>query len=146
MSSVTFDYDEFIARFVHIGQAVAEGKLTEASVTAAYDSIASWQGADDDNSIYPYDPENGITLRKDVLYLMTCHVLTLQLWAGSGQSGRIASASQGSISTSFDLLKSNKDIPNYWFQTPCGQQFWIMTAAYRKGGRFYGVRHYHPWG
>ena len=67
MSSVTFDYDEFIARFVHIGQAVAEGKLTEESVTAAYDSIASWQGADDDNSIYPYDPENGITLRKDVL-------------------------------------------------------------------------------
>ena len=60
MSSVTFDYDEFIERFVHIGQAVADGKLTEASVTAAYDSIASWQGADDDNSLYPYDPEHGI--------------------------------------------------------------------------------------
>ena len=146
MSSVTFDYEEFINRFVHIGQAVAEGKLTEASVTAAYDSIASWQGADDDNSIYPYDPENGITLRKDVLYLMTCHILTLQLWSGSGQGGRIASASQGSISTSFDLLKSSKDIPNYWFQTPCGQQFWMMTAGYRKGGRFYGMRHFHPWG
>lgn len=145
MSSVVFDYEEFITRFDHINKAVAEGKLTETSVTAAYDSIASWQGADD-NSIYPYDPENGITLRKDVLYLMTCHILTLQLWSGTGQSGRIASASQGSISTSFDLLKSSKDIPNYWYQTPCGQQFWMMTASYRVGGRFYGVRNYHPWG
>lgn len=145
MGSVVFDYEEFITRFDHIGKAVAEGKLTETSVTAAYDSIASWQGADD-NSIYPYDPENGITLRKDVLYLMTCHFLTLQLWSGTGQSGRIASASQGSISTSFDLLKSSKDIPNYWFQTPCGQQFWVMTASYRVGGRFYRVCNYHPWG
>lgn len=145
MGSVVFDYEEFITRFDHIGKAVAEGKLTETSVTAAYDSIASWQGADD-NSIYPYDPENDITLRKDVLYLMTCHFLTLQLWSGTGQSGRIASASQGSISTSFDLLKSSKDIPNYWFQTPCGQQFWVMTASYRVGGRFYGVCNYHPWG
>lgn len=145
MSSVVFDYEEFITRFDHIGKAVAGGKLTETSVTAAYDSIASWQGADD-NSFYPYDPENGITLRKDVLYLMTCHVLTLQLWAGTGQSGRIASASQGSISTGFDLLKSSKDIPNYWYQTPCGQQFWMMTAAYRKGGRLFGAKNYHPWG
>lgn len=145
MSSVVFDYEEFITRFDHIGKAVADGKLTETSVTAAYDSIASWQCADD-NSIYPYDPENGITLRKDVLYLMTCHFLTLQLWSGTGQSGRIASASQGSISTSFDLLKSSKDIPNYWYQTPCGQQFWMMTSAYRKGGRLFGANNYHPWG
>ena len=146
MSSVTFDYDEFIARFDHIKQAVDEGKLTETSVTDAYTSIASWLGADDDNSLYPYDPEHGILLRKTLLYLATCHVLTMQLWAGSGQSGRVASATQGSISTNFDLLKSNKDIPNYWYQTPCGQQYWIMSSGYRKGGRFYGVGNYHPWG
>lgn len=146
MSSVVFSYSEFLGRFAHISAAVTAGTLTETGITATYNSVASWLGADDDNSLYPYDPDNGVTLRKDVLYLATCHVITLELWSVSGQEGRIASASQGSVSTSFDLLKSNRDIANYWFQTPCGQQYWMMTASYRKGGRFYGVSHYHPWG
>lgn len=146
MSSVVFSYDEFIARFPHIAQAVTEGKLTETGITATYDSVASWLGADDGNSLYPYDPAHKIYIRKDALYLATCHLLTLQLWGGAGQPGRVASATQGSVSTSFDLMKSNKDTANYWFQTPCGQTYWMMTAAYRKGGKLYGKKHYHPWG
>ena len=144
MSSVVFNYDEFITQFVHIGQAVAEGKLTEATVTATFDSVAQWLKADD-SSLYPYDPANGVYTRKILLYLATCHLLTLDLWP-TGQSGRIASASQGSISTSFDLLKTNSLMGSWWLQTPCGSQYWVMSATYRKGGRVYIPRNYHPYG
>lgn len=146
MSSVVFSYSEFIGLFPHISAAVTAGTLNESGITATYDSVADWLGADDDNSLYPYDPENNITIRKDALYLATCHIITLDLWSASGQSGRIASASQGSVSTSFDLLKSNKDVANYWFQTPCGQRYWMMTLSYRRGGRVYIHKNFHPWG
>ena len=144
MSSVVFDYDEFITQFVHIGQAVAEGKLTEATVTATSGSVASWLKADD-SSIYPYDPANGVYTRKVLLYLATCHLLPLDLW-GNGQGGRIASASQGSVSTSFDLIKTNSLIGQWWLQTPCGSRYWVESASYRKGGRVYITKHHHPFG
>lgn len=144
MSSVVFDIDEFLARFPHIQNAVTAGKITTDSITAIYDSTAQWLGADDGDSFYPYDPDKGIYTRKNVLYLATCHMVTLELWSIDGQPGRVASASQGSVSTSFDLIKANSEIAQWWFQTPCGQQYWMMTAAYRKGGRLYVVKKHHP--
>lgn len=145
MSSVTFDYEEFIARFPHLATAVEEGKITATQINTIYTSVAQWLGADDSTSIYPYDPNNGVYTRKNLLYLATCHLASMSLWS-NGQGGRVASASQGSVSTSFDLLKANSLIANWWLQTPCGQQYWIMSAAYRKGGRLYGVSNYHPYG
>lgn len=144
MSAVAFDYDEFLARFPHIAEAVTAEKLTEERITAAYESVADWLGADD-SSMYPYDPAHQIFTRKSLLYLATCHVITLSLWS-PGQAGRVASASQGSISTSFDLLKANSLIASWWLQTPCGSQYWIMSATYRKGGRVYIKANYHPYG
>lgn len=146
MSSVVFDLQEFLDRFPHIQKAVTAGTITTDSITAIYDGTAQWLGADDGNSFYPYDPSKGIFLRKNVLYLATCHMVTLELWALDGQPGRVASATQGSVSTSFDLIKAKSEIGQWWFQTPCGQQYWMMTAAYRKGGRLYGFPKYHPWG
>ena len=64
----------------------------------------------------------------------------------AGQQGRIASASQGSVSTSFDLLKANSLTAQWWLQTPCGTQFWIMSQSYRKGGRVYISKHFHSYG
>lgn len=145
MSSVVFDYSEFLARFPHIAAAVDEKKLTQTFIEETYNSVAQWLGADDGNSLYPYDPSQKIYTRKNLLYLATCHLLTLSLWP-VGQGGRVASATQGSVSTSFDLLKSNSLIANWWLQTPCGAQYWIQSSAYRKGGRVYIPRHYHPYG
>ena len=85
MSTVVFDYDEFLIMFPHINEAVTEGKLTEATITATFDSVASWLKADD-SSLYPYDPANGEYTRKTLLYLATCHLLSIDLW-GNGQSG-----------------------------------------------------------
>lgn len=145
MSSVVFSYDEFISRFPHLADAVTEGKLTAEQITEIYNGAAQWLGADDGNSMYPYDPAHNVFTRKNLLYLATCHMATLSLWP-AGQGGRIASASQGSISTSFDLLKTNSLIGSWWLQTPCGSQYWVMSATYRKGGRVYIQKNYHPYG
>ena len=145
MSSVVFDYSEFLARFPHIAAAVDEKKLTQTFIEETYNSVAQWLGSDDANSLYPYEPTQQIYTRKNLLYLATCHLLTLSLWP-QGQGGRVASATQGSVSTSFDLLKSNSLIANWWLQTPCGAQYWIQSAVYRKGGRIYIPKDYHPYG
>lgn len=64
----------------------------------------------------------------------------------NGQPGRVTSASQGSVNTSFDLFKSNKDTADWWNQTLCGQQAWQMLKGRTKGGRFYGYKINHPFG
>lgn len=145
MAAVTFDYTEFLARFPRMTAAAATGALTEAMAQAAWEVVASWLGADD-SSPYPYDPDNGVVTRKTLLYLALCHLLSLDL-SPDGQSGRIASASQGSVSTSFDLIRANGLMAQWWLQTPCGSQYWVMSAPWRLGGRLYGgSRHHHPWG
>lgn len=145
MSDVVFDYSEFLARFPHIAKAVEEGTLTQAFIIECYNEVAHWLGDTDANSLYPYNPAKHIYTRKTFLYLATCHLLSLSLW-GTGQNGRISSASQGSVSTSFDLFHTNSNTADWWGQTPCGRQFWVMSGAYRKGGRVYINRDYHPWG
>jgi hypothetical protein len=145
MSDVVFDYSEFISRFPHIEKAVEEGRITQVFVTETYNSIAHWLGDTDSNSMYPYDPAKNIYTRKTLLYLATCHLLSISLW-GEGQNGRITSASQGSVSTSFDVYHANSDTADWWGQTPCGRQYWIMSGAYRRGGRVYIHKEWHPWG
>lgn len=144
MSTVTFDIDEFLSLFPHIAEAVEQKRTTAEFITETFDSVASWLGADD-SSLYPYNPDQGIKTRKTLLYLATCHLVTLGLWP-QGQSGRITNASQGSVSTSFDLLKANTLTANWWLQTPCGSQYWVMSQGYRKGGRVYIHRKHHPYG
>jgi hypothetical protein len=145
MSNVVFNLSEFLARFPHLNAALDEGKLTQSYIEETYNGVAQWLGANDGDSMYPYEPSQGIYTRKNLLYLATCHLLSLSLWS-PGQPGRVASATQGSVSTSFDLLKANSLVGQWWTQTPCGAQYWVQSAPYRKGGRVYIPRDYHPWG
>ena len=62
------------------------------------------------------------------------------------QPGRVASASEGSVSTSFDLIKSDSQTAQWWTQTPSRCDLLMMTMKYRRGGRLYFSSHYHPWG
>lgn len=144
MAVVTFSISEFLGLFSNINTAYTSGSLTETQITDTFNTVAEWLG-NSDNSIYPYDPNNGILTRKRLLYYATCHLLTLSL-NPAGQQGRLASASQGSVSTSFDLIHANSTTAQWWLQTPCGAQFWVMSSAYRKGGRVYISKHYHPYG
>lgn len=97
-----------------------------------------------DKSIVPYNPDKGVYTRKVMLYLLVCHLITIALWSASGQSGPITSASEGSVSTGFNVPTSNT---GEWFkQTPCGYTFWQMIQAYNIGGRYYAIKYSHPWG
>lgn len=96
-------------------------------------------------SYIPFDPKNKIYQRKSALYLALCHVLILSTWPDQ-QTGRVTSAGEGSVNTSFDLIKPTSVTAQWWYQTQCGQLYWTLTAGYRRGGRMYGVSNYHPYG
>lgn len=140
VNGVTLNIPEFLGLFPHLSEAYTAEKLTDDSIQFRFETVAEQFG-----SVFPYDPEHGVNTRKRAYYLATCHLCTLALWP-AGQSGRVASASQGSVSTSFDLVKANRWLSDYWLQTPCGAQFWALTASYRRGGRVYAGGQYHPWG
>ena len=144
MAVVVLDISNFLSLFPHLQTAYNDGKLTDAQITNAFDTVAEWLG-NSDGSIYPYNPSKNILTRKRLLYFATCHLLTLGLLP-AGQQGRLSSASQGSVSTNFDLIHANGLTAQWWLQTPCGSQFWVMSQSYRKGGRVYISKHYHPYG
>ena len=140
INGVTLNISEFLGLFLHLQAAYDAQKLTDDAIQFHFETVAEQFGV-----MFPYDPVHGVNTRKRAYYLATCHLCTLALWP-EGQGGRVASASQGSVSTSFDLIKSNKWLSDYWLQTTCGQQFWVLTASYRRGGKLYTSPQFHPWG
>ena len=142
MAVVIFDPENFRTLYPAFSD---ETKYSNELLTEYFGMAAEFVGNSDSTSFAAYDPENHVYLRKRLLDLVMCHLLTLDENM-TGPVGRISSASQGSVSTSFDLLKTNSYVGDWWAQTRCGAQYWIMTARYRVGGRFYGGSNYHPWG
>ena len=67
--------------------------------------------------------------RKQLLYLATAHVLFL-MNRGAGNTGKLTSASEGSVSVGFSAGSYGDD---FWGQTQYGLLFWQMTSIYRKG-------------
>lgn len=136
---VTFNAAEFRLKFPKFTTAI----ISDDELQNAFD-IACLIVDNTDASPIPYDPDKGIMTRKTLLYLLVCHLATMALWP-LGQNGPIASASQGSVSTSFSLPQSG--ISAAWFnQTPCGQTFWQISAPFRMGLISGKTRHFHPWG
>lgn len=136
---VTFSAAEFRAKFPKFTTAI----ISDAELENAFD-IACLIVDNTNSSVVPYDPDNGVVIRKTLLYLLVCHLATLALWP-LGQNGPIASASQGSVSTSFSLPQGGTS--GDWFKlTPCGQTFWQISAPFRMGLISGETRHFHPWG
>ena len=70
--------------------------------------------------------------REVLMFLLMAHFADLQarVDAGNGTVGRIASATQGSVSVSFD--NGTSTLSAAWYQqTPYGSKYWAMTAKYR---------------
>lgn len=111
-----------------------------------WDQVGAIVGTTDADSFAPFDPDATppVLERKVLLYYALCHMATLS--TRGDQPGRVASASEGSVSSSFDLIKSNSQSAQWWNQTPCGSTYWMMTGKYRLGGRLYVSDNYHPWG
>lgn len=116
--------------------------LTDAQLQQAFD-MACLLLDNTDGSPVPYDPEHGVMARQTLLWLLVCHLATMALWP-TGQSGPTASATEGSVSVSFSIPQNAGKA--FYNQTPCGQSFWQAMQPWAVGGRYYAVRHYHPWG
>ena len=70
--------------------------------------------------------------REVLMFLLMAHFAELQarVEAGNSAVGRLASASEGSVSVSFD--NGSSTLSSAWYQqTPYGSKYWAMTARYR---------------
>lgn len=70
--------------------------------------------------------------RKYLLYQLTAHIAQLNANVESGNSvvGRVASASEGSVSISLDYGTMGNN-ERWYLQTPYGANYWQMTKRYR---------------
>lgn len=137
MAVVQFDPQEWMEVYPDF-----QGKLTDAQLLFAFD-LACQILDNTDASPVPYDPDKGIESRKVLLWLLVCHIATLAL-RPAGQAGTLTSATEGSVSTGFQL-------PNflngaYFNQSSCGQSYWQAIKKYIIGGRYYDISKYHPFG
>ena len=141
MAVVEFAPSEFLEAYP---QFAPNGKqlLLDGQLRQAFD-VACLLLNNSDRSPVPYYPEKGIMIRRTFLWLIVCHLCTLALWQ-PGQSGPLASATEGSVSVSFSI--PNVTGKEYWSQTPCGSTYWQAIRPYALGGRYYGMKNYHPWG
>lgn len=70
--------------------------------------------------------------RKILLYTLTAHIAQLNSNVESGNAvvGRVASASEGSVSISLDYGAMGNN-ERWYLQTPYGANYWQMTKKYR---------------
>lgn len=126
-TALTFDYDVFSTRFPELVPPL--GPVTSV-LGALY-----WAEA---GMYWPNDGSQAVTddQQRLLLDLLTAHIAGLNA-AISGALpynvvGRIASASEGSVSISAQLSLSPGGILQEWYaQTKYGFQFWAMTAGFR---------------
>lgn len=96
-----------------------------------------------DNSRFPYDPDQNVYTRAQMLYLLVCHLATMELW-GNGQPGPLTSATQGSVSVGFQAIVMWSQP---WFsQTPCGRTLLQLLLPYALGGKIFTKPNFHPYG
>ena len=137
MAVVVFDPQAWLEAYPQF-----QGQLTDAQLMQAF-NVACLMLDNTDASPVPYDPDNGVETRKILLWLLVCHLATLAL-RPVNQSGPLTSASEGSVSTGFQVPQSLNG--QYFVQTPCGSTFWQAIRKYVVGGRYYDICHFHPWG
>lgn len=138
MAVVVFDAADFRERYPKFTDAL----ITDAQLEGMFEMACTFIDNTDSSSI-PYDPDEGVLVRKTMLYLATCHMATLSLWP-IGQSGPTSNASQGSVSVGYAIPSWTSG--QYWNQTPCGQALWLLITRYCMGGRYYAAKTVHPWG
>lgn len=127
MAVVIFDPAEFKAAFPEFA-AVPDLRLTTTftAATAILDNT--------DASIV-----QDVDKREAMFYYLVAHLLTLfgttvagSAGAGpSGVVGRLSSATEGSVSSSFEMNVPPNASAAWWNQTQYGATFWLMTLPYR---------------
>ena len=80
-----------------------------------------------------------VTQRLRLLNGLTAHIAKLSIPSeegGQGVVGRIASASEGSVTLSTDMGTVTSASQAYFNQTPYGAQYWASMRGYRMGGHW----------
>ncbi len=72
--------------------------------------------------------------RKILLYLLTCHILTLKE-RGDGAVGNLTSATEGSVSVGYSAPAMAG--AEYFSQTQCGMAFLQAVKPYKLGGLYF---------
>lgn len=119
MAVVVFDIDEFRELYPKIVATDAQLRM--------FFSIAEGFLDNTDCSIV-----KSIEERKNLLYLLTAHLAWLNQQAEGGNAvvGRVASASEGSVSISLDYGTMGNN-ERFYLQGPYGNLYWQMTKKYR---------------
>lgn len=121
---VVFDYTAWLAQypiFAAVTQPVAQGY---------FDLITL--GGMVDNS--PCSIISDLPQRTQLLYLAVCHFAAINGAINPSQAqvvGRVNSASQGSVSASFDYNNQGGQNAAFWNQTTWGAQYYAMTLRFR---------------
>lgn len=139
-----------LAEFHHQYPEVELKSIAPGVIDASWQVAVSIVGDDDSNSFAPFNPKKNEYERQTLLYLALAHLLKLRLntisGANSGLTGRITSASEGSVSVTVEAFKADSLTAQWWSQTEEGALYWLLTAKYRLGGRLVTVSESHPWG
>ena len=124
--AVVFDPAAFVARYPQF--ATVDAGLLQ----AFFDEAGTMYLTNNAYSIV-----RDLTKRAMLLNLIVAHLATLSgVLTPSGQGstatqvGRVASASEGSVSASMDMGQQPKAAA-FWLQTQYGAQYWQATAEYR---------------
>jgi hypothetical protein len=137
MALVVFDPSEF-------KEAKPEfGELSDSRLIGLFNEACLLLDNSDD-SLVSYDPPKDVT-RKTIFFLLVCHLATLSQWAASGQSGPVASATEGTVSVSYSSIGGQND-DLWWNQTPCGSTAWMYLKRHALGGIYVPSKKRHPWG
>jgi hypothetical protein len=103
------------------------GSLEDEALNRMFGEAALMVGNGDGSAI-PYDPPD-VTDREIILYLIVCHLASLEKRAADGGAGFLASASEGSVSVSFTQLQGTRG-EAWWNLTPCGQTYLKLSKRY----------------
>lgn len=137
--AVTFNYAAWQARYPEFATTVT----SDAQAQSYFDEATIWHANDGSG------PVGDATRQLSLLNMLTAHIA--QLAVGSSRQavsplvGRIASASEGSVSVSVD----NPTTPGSaeWYQqTQYGNSYWSATAQYRQMQYRAPIRrNFYPW-
>lgn len=121
---VTFDAAEFKNLYPQLGN------VSDAVLTNDFNAACLLC----DNT--PNSPVTDLDERKTLLYLLTCHIATLQKEGADMLVGTITSAAEGKVNISLTPFKN----ANWYMTTQCGMMYWQATAKYRVGVRYIAFR------
>ena len=101
-----------------------------------------------DQAAIPYEPSKGVYTRQILLWAIMCHLATLAWQGRQGQYGTLNSATEGSVTASFQMPQlPQMGVTGAWYAlTPCGLMAWTILRRYALGGVSYKPPHFHPWG